>query len=232
MFCREVSREYEAKVVCDGELESLFDETLKNAVADFEADGIRFSSYMDSLVVMETERLTIRKFISDDLPALHAIMEKPEVMYAWEHGFTRSEARKWLNRQLTRYRKDGYGYFAVILKETGELAGQAGLMKNEIGGSEVVELGYIFDDRFWKQGYGLEAAKACVEYASFYVFKQQARKNGVPFPLLKPTQDERVTLSIMNNIRRYTPLCCVLSPMDMTDWQKHKQSIPYLGYKV
>ncbi|GHT37162.1 hypothetical protein FACS189435_1570 [Bacteroidia bacterium] len=165
MFCREVSREYEAKVVCDGELESLFDETLKNAVADFEADGIRFSSYMDSLVVMETKRLTIRKFISDDLPALHAIMGKPEVMYAWEHGFTRSEARKWLNRQLTRYRKDGYGYFAVMLKETGELAGQAGLMKNEIDGSEVVELGYIFDDRFWKQGYGLEAAKACVEYA-------------------------------------------------------------------
>jgi hypothetical protein len=31
-LCRDVSREYEAKVVCDKELESLFDESLKSVV--------------------------------------------------------------------------------------------------------------------------------------------------------------------------------------------------------
>ena len=91
-------------------------------------------------------------------------MEKPEVMYAWEHGFTRSETRKWINRQLTRYKKDGYGYFAVFLKESGELIGQAGLMKNVIGDNEVTELGFIFDNEFWGKGYATESAKTCIKH--------------------------------------------------------------------
>jgi RimJ/RimL family protein N-acetyltransferase len=66
---------------------------------------------------------------------------------------------------LTRYKKDGYGYFVVILKETGKLIGQVGLMKSEINGKEVIELGYIFDDLYWKQGYCMEATKACIEFA-------------------------------------------------------------------
>ena len=81
---------------------------------------------------METERLLIRKITRKDIDALLAIMGKPEVMYAWEHGFTKKDVRKWINRQLTRYRKDGFGYFAVILKENGTLIGQAGLMKSTI----------------------------------------------------------------------------------------------------
>lgn len=73
--------------------------------------------------------------------------------------------RKWINRQLTRYRKDGFGYFAVILKENGTLIGQAGLMRSTINGNEAVELGYILDNEYWHNGYGTEAARACLEYA-------------------------------------------------------------------
>lgn len=86
-------------------------------------------------------------------------------MYAWEHGFSKRETRKWLNRQLTRYHKDGYGYFAVLLKETAELIGQVGLMKSVIQGVDVTELGYIFDNRFWKKGYCMESVMACLSYA-------------------------------------------------------------------
>ncbi len=114
--------------------------------------------------MLETERLCISKFTRDDLDSLSRIMEKPEVMYAWEHGFTRSETRKWMNRQLTRYKKDGYGYFAVFLKESGELIGQTGLMKNVIGDDEVTELGFIFDNEFWGNGYAMESAKVCIGY--------------------------------------------------------------------
>lgn len=67
--------------------------------------------------------------------------------------FYQNDTRKWLNRQLTRYRKDGFGYFAVILKQAGMLIGQVGLLKSEIEGKEVVELGYIFDNGYWHQGY-------------------------------------------------------------------------------
>ena len=70
-----------------------------------------------------------------------------------------------INRQLIRYRKDGFGYFAVILKESGALIGQAGLMNSTLNGNETVELGYILDNTYWHNGYGTEAARACLEYA-------------------------------------------------------------------
>ncbi|GHV49142.1 hypothetical protein FACS1894181_07240 [Bacteroidia bacterium] len=156
----------EGKQLVPGEsMNLLFDKILQAVMEDFRQDGIELETCLDTLAVAETGRLKIRKFTRDDLPSLHAMMEKEEVMYAWEHGFTKSETRKWLNRQLSRYRKDGFGYFAVTLKETGRLIGQAGLLKSEIEGKESVELGYIFDNSYWKQGYCTESVEACIKFA-------------------------------------------------------------------
>lgn len=153
------------KVIPDAAYDSLVAETISRLVKELEEDGFEIKTYSASLVVMDTEWLLIRRITRKDMDALLAIMEKPEVMYAWEHGFTKKEVRKWINRQLTRYRKDGFGYFAVILKENGTLIGQAGLMKSTINGNEAVELGYILDNAYWYHGYGTEAARACLEYA-------------------------------------------------------------------
>lgn len=137
----------------------LFNDKLKE-------DGLELTAFADSLFVAETERLIIRQFCEFDLESLWAgIMKKPEVMYAWEAGFTKKETRKWLNRQLARYRGDGYGYFAVTLKRGGKLVGQAGLMKSEIDGEEVTEIGYIFNNTHWGNGYAIEAARVCVKLA-------------------------------------------------------------------
>jgi RimJ/RimL family protein N-acetyltransferase len=98
------------------------------------------------------------------------MMKKPEVMYAWEHGFHKREVKKWINTQLARYRQDGFGFFAVTLKDTDRLIGQAGFFKAEIDGKEAVEVGFIFDNSVWRNGYCTEAAKACIELA-FEQFK-------------------------------------------------------------
>ena len=84
-------------------------------------------------------------------------------VFTW--SCTKSETRKWLNRQRTRYHKDGYGYFAVTLKGSDKLIGQAGLLKSEVNDKPVTEIGYIFDDKAWGQGYAIEAARACVDLA-------------------------------------------------------------------
>ncbi|MDR3141427.1 MAG: GNAT family N-acetyltransferase [Tannerellaceae bacterium] len=152
------------RIIPDDAWDERMKEVLKTVVANLEEDGIIPQSYESSLILFETERLCVSKFTRDDLDSLHRIMEKPEVMYAWEHGFTRNETRKWISHQLTRYKKDRYGYFAVFLKESGELIGQAGLMKSVIGGDEVTELGFIFDNEFWGKGYATESAKACLQY--------------------------------------------------------------------
>lgn len=115
--------------------------------------------------ILKTERLLIRKLTQDDFDALFSIMSKPEVMYAWEHGFSKDDVHDWIERQLARYRKDGISYFAVILKESGQLIGQAGLMKTTMNGNEVVEIGYIFDNTCWHNGYATEVATHLIGYA-------------------------------------------------------------------
>lgn len=152
------------RIIPDDALDEQMKQVLATVLADLEKDGFVPQSYKSSLVLFETERLRVSKFTKDDLNPLSRIMEKPEVMYAWEHGFTRNETRKWINRQLTRYSKDGYGYFAVFLKESGKLIGQVGLMKSNIEADEVTELGFIYDNDFWGKGYATESAKACIEY--------------------------------------------------------------------
>jgi RimJ/RimL family protein N-acetyltransferase len=86
-------------------------------------------------------------------------------MYAWEKPFSKKETEEWICRQLKRYKKDGYGYFAVIIKETNTIIGQTGLMKNKIGDKEIIEIGYIFDNNYWKKGYCIESVRACIKYA-------------------------------------------------------------------
>ena len=60
-------------------------------------------------MVLETKRLLLRQMIQDDLPALCRILQDEEVMYAYEHAFSDAEAADWLNRQLQRYKDDGFG---------------------------------------------------------------------------------------------------------------------------
>lgn len=122
-------------------------------------------SDMEPQNILETERLAIRRLTPNDFDALLDIMKKPEVMYAWEHGFTEEDVHNWIDRQLARYSTDGIGYFAVTLKENGRLIGQAGLMKTTMNGTEVTEIGYIFDNFFWHHGYATEAARALTDYA-------------------------------------------------------------------
>ncbi|MGM9796446.1 MAG: GNAT family N-acetyltransferase [Parabacteroides sp.] len=115
--------------------------------------------------LLETERLFIRYITDEDFDVMFAIMSKREVMYAWEHGFSKEDVSDWIERQFTRYAKDGIGYFAMIEKESGRLIGQAGLMRTVMHGKEVVELGYILDDAYWHNGYAIEAAGHLLNYA-------------------------------------------------------------------
>ncbi|MDE7247140.1 MAG: GNAT family N-acetyltransferase, partial [Lachnospiraceae bacterium] len=93
------------------------------------------------------------------------IMQDEETMYAYEGAFSDEETKEWLDRQLSRYRKWGFGLWAVILKETGEMIGQCGLTMQPWKDEEVLEIGYLFRRQYWHQGYAAEAAAACKKYA-------------------------------------------------------------------
>ena len=116
-------------------------------------------------VIIETERLLLREMTQADFPLLCRHLQDKKVMYAYEHAFTDSEVQEGIDKQLERYKQYGFGVWAVVLKENGELIGQCGLSMQPCEDKEVLEIGYIFQKAYWHNGYATEAAVACKEYA-------------------------------------------------------------------
>jgi len=116
-------------------------------------------------LILETERLTLREMRQSDYSALCKILQNEEVMVAYEGAFTDEEVQQWLDRQLKRYQEDGFGLWAVILKETNEMIGQCGLTMQDCEEKQILEIGYLLQKAYWHQGYASEAAIACKEYA-------------------------------------------------------------------
>ena len=98
---------------------------------------------------IETERLILREMTAEDLPALREILQDAEVMYAYEHAFSEQEVIQWFENQLRRYRKNGFGLWAVVLKSSGKMIGQCGLTYQDFNGRSVVDVGYVFQKAFW-----------------------------------------------------------------------------------
>lgn len=116
-------------------------------------------------MILETERLYLREMAQSDFGSLCKIMQDEQTMYAYEGAFSDEEVQTWLDRQLARYKKYGFGLWAVILKETDEMIGQCGITMQPWKDEEVLEIGYLFQRAFWHKGYAIEAASACKEYA-------------------------------------------------------------------
>ena len=116
-------------------------------------------------IIAETERLLIRELVDEDLPGLCRVLQDTEVTYAYERVFPEKEVRSWLKRQFQCYAMEGFGMWAVVLKETGERIGHAGISMQVYGDEELPEIGYMFEKAFWHQGFATEAVIACRDYA-------------------------------------------------------------------
>ena len=122
--------------------------------------------------IIETPRLGLRRLTEADLDDLCLILQDAQAMYAYEHAFSGEEVREWLDKQLSRYEKYGFGLWAVELRENGEFVGQCGLTVQETPEGERLEVGYLFRRDRWRRGYATEAAAACT------VRIQHARRGG------------------------------------------------------
>ena len=108
-------------------------------------------------MILQTERLGLRRLEQSDFKALSRILQDGEVMYAYNGPFNDEETQAWLDRQLDRYRQYGrFGLWALVLLETGEMIGQCGL---------TMQIGYLLQRAHWHRGYAIEAARACKAYA-------------------------------------------------------------------
>ena len=115
--------------------------------------------------ILTTERLMLRRLTQGDYGALAEILQDKTTMFAYEHAFSDAETQAWLDRQIERYRETGFGIWAVVLRTSGAMIGQCGLSLQQYEDRQVLEIGYLFQRAHWKQGYAIEAARACKQYA-------------------------------------------------------------------
>lgn len=127
--------------------------------------GRAWGDWQNGSMILSTPRLMLRELTADDLPALRAILQDDETMRAYEGAFDEAMVQAWLQRMLDRYRDHGFGMWAVVLRETGEMIGQCGLTMQHILEEDVVEVGYLFQRAHWHRGYAIEAAAACRDHA-------------------------------------------------------------------
>jgi [ribosomal protein S5]-alanine N-acetyltransferase len=126
--------------------------------------GLSFGR-MDPEFRLATERLRLRPCREDDLDDLHAMFSDPEHMTWYPAPFEREESRAWLERQIVRYRHEGFGLWIVEDRETGEFLGTAGPAPMTVEGVEHVEIGWHTKPGRKGEGIAPEAATAARDWA-------------------------------------------------------------------
>ena len=115
--------------------------------------------------IIETERLWLREMMVDDAEKLSLVLSDPHLMKFYPHPFSRGEVEAWIERNIERYRKLGFGLWGVIEKESGEFIGDCGITMQSVDGETFPEIGYHLRKEWQGKGLATEAAKACKEFA-------------------------------------------------------------------
>ena len=117
-------------------------------------------------VVCETDRLLIREMKKEDIPRLMEICSQETSRDACEG------VAKPLSEELEgfdAYRSYMYelcdmGYWSVLKKDTWEIIGRAGIEPKFWNRKKtVVEMGYIIDEKYRRQGYAYEACQGIIQ---------------------------------------------------------------------
>lgn len=121
---------------------------------------------MEARYIFESDRLGFRRWKADDRAVFARMNADPQVMEYFPNTLTQAESDKLIQRFEQHTEEKGYGIWAVERKEDGEFIGFIGLLEVEFdaGFQGTVEIGWRLDNKFWKQGYATEGAKACLEY--------------------------------------------------------------------
>jgi ribosomal-protein-alanine N-acetyltransferase len=118
------------------------------------------------MIILETERLRLRHLEMDDLDDLYALYRDPEMRRYFPDGTltyeeTKEEVAWFLNGHPDH---PALGLWATIHKPDGRFIGRCGLLPWSIDGRDEVEVAYMIDKAYWRQGLGAEAARAIRDY--------------------------------------------------------------------
>ncbi len=124
--------------------------------------------------LLQTERLVGEPASEKHLDVAVALFGDPEVA-AWiwpderdgaEGSGPRSpaQAKQMLARFMVHWRTNGFGWWFLRERDSGEYVGEVGLQRTVIDADEVVEVGWTLFPAYWTRGLATEAARAASEH--------------------------------------------------------------------
>lgn len=114
-----------------------------------------------------TTRLILRNWEERDRDLFHRINSDDRVMEFFDFRRDRAEADAVMDRMREEITRDGHGWTAAEIAETGECIGFIGLHKVEIPGlqkPDTCEVGWRLAPEFWGKGYASEGAGALLAF--------------------------------------------------------------------
>lgn len=115
-------------------------------------------------LILETERLILREMNYDDFESLQKIISDPVNMKYYAKPYNEAGVKRWIDWNTASYAKRGFGLWAAILKETGEMIGDCGVTMQNIDGVIVPEIGYHFRLDYHNRHLATEASQAVKDY--------------------------------------------------------------------
>ncbi len=147
-----------------------------------------------SHTIYDTPRLFLERLGDRHFEDLYRLLSNEKVHKYFPKTLNREETELFLQKIRSRYFHDGFSFRAVIRKEDKEFLGICGLLKQVVDGKEEVEVGYRILDTFWGNGYGSEAAWACMEYA-----RDILHRNSV-ISLIRPVNTQSIRVAEKNGL--------------------------------
>ena len=116
--------------------------------------------------LLETERLRLRRWTDADRELFAAMNADSEVMEHFPGVLTREESDELVERIEAGFLRDGFGLWAVEVRETGEFVGFTGLnpVEFETHFTPAVEVGWRLARSAWGNGYATEAGRAALTF--------------------------------------------------------------------
>jgi RimJ/RimL family protein N-acetyltransferase len=146
-----------------------------------------------------------------DVDSLLGIFSDPEAMRYYPGVKDREETVAWVRSNQDRYRKYGFGLWAVVLKEKREFAGQCGPTVQNVEDQEEIEIGYLFLRKFWGRRLATEAARACRDYCLGYLGHTCLVSLIDPKNLASRRVAEKVGMTLEKRIEKWNKTICVYS---------------------